>query len=55
MSKNIGAFDAWIRSTFVELITALEELYIAQDGRSNSTAISKRAPTALTGAPPPDV
>jgi hypothetical protein len=35
MSKNVDAFDAWIRSTFVELNTALEELYFAQDERSN--------------------
>jgi len=35
MSKNVDAFDAWIRSTFVELNTALEELYFAQDDRSN--------------------
>ena len=35
MSKNVEAFDAWIRSTFVELNTALEDLYFAQDDRSN--------------------
>ena len=35
MSKNVEAFDAWIRSAFVELNTALEELYFAQDERSN--------------------
>jgi hypothetical protein len=35
MSKNVEAFDAWIRSAFVELNTALEELYFAQDDRSN--------------------
>ena len=27
MSKNVDAFDAWIRSSFVDLNTALEELY----------------------------
>ena len=35
MSTNVDAFDAWIRSTFVELNTALEDLYFAQDERSN--------------------
>jgi hypothetical protein len=33
MSKNVDAFDAWIRSTFVDLNTALEELYFAQEDR----------------------
>jgi hypothetical protein len=35
MSTNVDAFDAWIRSTFVELNTALEDFYWAQDDRSN--------------------
>ena len=35
MSANVQAFDAWIRTTFVELNTALEELYFAQDDRAN--------------------
>jgi Domain of unknown function (DUF1864) len=35
MSANVEAFDAWIRSTFVELNTALEELYFAQGDRAN--------------------
>ncbi len=35
MSKNAEAFDAWIRSTFVELNTALENAYFEQDDRSN--------------------
>lgn len=35
MSRNVEAFDAWIRSTFVELNTALEELYFAQGDRAN--------------------
>ena len=35
MSKNVEAFDAWIRSTFVELNTALEDAYFAQDDRAN--------------------
>ncbi len=35
MSTNAEAFDAWIRSTFVELNTALEERYFAQPDRSD--------------------
>ena len=34
MSRKAEAFDAWIRSTFVELNTALEEIYFAQDDRA---------------------
>ncbi|MFN0155296.1 MAG: PrnB family protein [Gaiella sp.] len=34
MSTNTAAFDAWIRSTFVELNTELEEIYFAQDDRA---------------------
>src|SRR5262245_13469231 len=35
MSANVQAFDAWIRKTFVELNTALEDLYYVQDDRAN--------------------
>jgi hypothetical protein len=35
VSAKADAFDAWIRSTFVELNTALEEIYFAQDDRSS--------------------
>jgi hypothetical protein len=35
MSRKADAFDAWIRSTFVELNTALEELYFARPDRAN--------------------
>jgi len=35
VSRNAEAFDRWIRSTFVELNTALEELYFARDDRSD--------------------
>ncbi len=35
MSRNVEAFDVWIRSTFVELNTALEDAYFAQDDRAN--------------------
>jgi Domain of unknown function (DUF1864) len=35
MSANVEAFDAWIRSTFVELNTALEDLYFDRDERAS--------------------
>jgi Monodechloroaminopyrrolnitrin synthase PrnB len=35
MSANVEAFDAWIRSSFVELNTTLENLYFEQDDRAN--------------------
>jgi hypothetical protein len=35
MSANVEAFDAWIRSTFVELNTTLEDLYFEQADRAN--------------------
>jgi len=34
MSRNVEAFDAWIRSTFVELNTTLENLYFEQENRA---------------------
>ena len=47
MSKNVDAFDAWIRSTFVELNTALEELYFAQDERSNVDGVGDDLKTQI--------
>jgi hypothetical protein len=47
MSKNVDAFDAWIRSTFVELNTALEELYFAQDERSNVEGVGGELKTQI--------
>jgi hypothetical protein len=35
MSRNAEAFNRWIRTGFVELNTALEDLYFAQDDRAN--------------------
>ncbi|HUG63681.1 MAG TPA: monodechloroaminopyrrolnitrin synthase PrnB family protein [Gaiellaceae bacterium] len=35
MSKNVEAFDEWIRTTFVEVNTTLEDLYFAQDDRAS--------------------
>lgn len=35
MSKNTIAFDQWIRSTFIDINTTLEETYFAQDDRAD--------------------
>lgn len=34
LSRKVEAFDRWIRTSFVEMNTALEELYFAQEDRS---------------------
>ena len=47
MSKNVDAFDAWIRSTFVELNTALEDLYFAQDDRSQVEGVGDDLKTQI--------
>ncbi|GAB5413658.1 MAG: DUF1864 family protein [Congregibacter sp.] len=38
MSANAERFDAWIRSSFIEINTALEETYFAQEDRADVTA-----------------
>jgi len=35
MSSRADRFDGWIRSSFVEMNTALEHLYFEQEDRSN--------------------
>ncbi len=35
MSKNTELFDAWIRSSFVEMNSALEEVYFARENRAD--------------------
>lgn len=47
MSANAEAFDAWIRSTFVELNTALEELYFAREDRSNVEGVGDDLKTQI--------
>ena len=47
MSRNVEAFDAWIRSTFVELNTALEELYFAQDDRASVEGVGDELKTQI--------
>ena len=47
MSKNVEAFDAWIRSTFVELNTALEDTYFARDDRANVDGVGDELKTQI--------
>ena len=47
MSKNVEAFDAWIRSTFVELNTALEDAYFARDDRANVDGVGDELKTQI--------
>ena len=47
MSRNVEAFDAWIRSTFVELNTELEELYFAQSDRASVEGVGDELKTQI--------
>ena len=47
MSRNVEAFDAWIRSTFVELNTALEEAYFTQEDRANVDGVGDELKTQI--------
>ena len=39
MSKNVGLFDNWLRTSFVEMNTELEEVYFAQEDRQAVTDV----------------
>ena len=41
-SSSADALDRWIRSSFVEMNTALEELYFAQDDRANVEGVGDK-------------
>ncbi|MEX0644156.1 MAG: monodechloroaminopyrrolnitrin synthase PrnB family protein, partial [Parvularculaceae bacterium] len=41
-TKNVAEFEAWIRSSFVEMNTALEELYFAQEDRANVDGVGDK-------------
>lgn len=41
MTHNTRTFDHWIRTRFVELNSALEELYMAQDDRANVESVGE--------------
>lgn len=47
MSAAAIAFDRWIRGAFVEMNTALEDLYFAQDDRSNVTGVGDAIKAAI--------
>jgi len=47
MSRNAVAFDAWIRSSFVEMNTELEELYFAGADRAKVIGVGDRVKNAL--------
>ena len=42
MSNLSDAFDRWIRGSFVEINTELENLYFAQDDRADVIASAAR-------------
>ena len=47
MSENTEKFDAWIRSAFVEMNTALENLYFAQENRAAVEGIGEDIKAAI--------
>lgn len=47
MSAAAIAFDRWIRGAFVEMNTALEDLYFAQDDRSNVNGVGDAIKAAI--------
>ncbi|MEO1251408.1 MAG: monodechloroaminopyrrolnitrin synthase PrnB family protein [Pseudomonadota bacterium] len=47
MSKNADAFDAWIRSRFVEMNTELEELYFASEDRAKVEGVGDAVKTRI--------
>lgn len=47
MSNNAEAFEHWIRTSFVQMNTALEELYFAQSDRSSVTGLGDAIKEAL--------
>ncbi|MBL4620153.1 MAG: DUF1864 family protein [Marinicaulis sp.] len=47
MSANSEGFDAWIRSSFVEMNTALEDIYFAQSDRSKIDDVGDGLKTQL--------
>jgi hypothetical protein len=47
MSNNAAAFERWIRTSFVQMNTELEELYFAQGDRSRVIGVGDRIKQAL--------
>jgi Monodechloroaminopyrrolnitrin synthase PrnB len=49
VSRNAEAFDAWIRSTFVELNTTLEDLYFARENRAEVEGVGDELKQQILG------
>ena len=47
MSNNAEAFEHWIRTSFVQMNTELEELYFAQEDRARVMGVGDRIKYAL--------
>ena len=47
MSRRVDAFDRWIRTSFVELNTELENLYFARENRADVQGCGERLKTTL--------
>ena len=47
MTSNVRAFDAWIRGSFVEMNTKLEEMYFAQEDRADVSGSGQSIKDAL--------
>ena len=47
MSRHVENFDAWIRARFVDLNSALEEVYFAQSDRSNVDGVGDAEKKAI--------
>ena len=49
MSKNVELFDNWLRSSFVEMNTELEEIYFAQEDRQAVSGVGNSIKDNLVG------
>ena len=47
MTENTQAFDGWIRSSFIQMNTDLEETYFAQSDRSAVESVGMETKEAL--------
>jgi len=47
MSHSVQVFDQWIRNSFMQLNTELEELYFAQADRANVEGMGEALKRAL--------
>ena len=49
MSKNVELFDNWLRTSFVEMNTELEEIYFAQEDRQAVSGVGNHIKDSLVG------